>query len=95
MQRFNANGKKDFDTKDFKGDLITIYVDGDYDGGTLTIFASAENIQAQVGDGGPFNASNVDSFGAPKKRIVIAGRAQKITLELSGATNPNLMVEVI
>ncbi|PHS77832.1 MAG: hypothetical protein COB56_01050 [Robiginitomaculum sp.] len=95
MARFDANGKKDFITKDFKGDLITIYVDGDYGGGDLNIFASAGTIQAQVVDGGTFNETNVDSFGNPKKRIVIAGRAEKITLELSGATNPDLVVEVI
>lgn len=94
MKNMKRDGEYITDTSHLTGDTITLYLDGVFGGGKISIFAQAGQIRSRVADGGAFDDSLQDDFDAPIRRIVIGGRADELIVILKGAVNPDIAFEV-
>lgn len=94
-KELRKNGEVDFDVSTSPFESITVQFGGDLGGGSIQLFSTIFGVRVPVADGGPFNEiQDKDDYELPIRRVVILGRADVLSVVVTGAVSPDLKIGV-
>lgn len=85
-KQIRRDGDVRIDASALGGDSVTVYIDGDFGGARLDLFAANGGIHCPVFDGGNLTSGETDNREAPARRIVVSGRMETLIVRASDTT---------